>query len=334
MSNNTFEQAKRKYLHEQSEGNKNPFLILVIAIILIVVGIFFSKDNQDFIKNAKTTKGITYYERDRLKSSSEHDYYNIYVKYNVNGKEYYEYLRSEQLGGIANIGQKSGKEIILYYNPDNPTEIKDKSSNIIGIFIIGFGGIILLSVVGDFIYRKIKGLKMDDSTHNYTTAENVANFGEEVDNKTEFFEKASTIEEIASNAKKIICVIVCVLIIGFGILCIVKDNEFSSNSMSIVATVSRIEKTEKRDYDNKRYIDTEVYVKYNVDGKQYEEKIDMNTNNLTRGSRVKIYYNANNPSEIKKSNEIKYTGYIIVAAGVILLIGCLLFTTNISYIKS
>lgn len=333
MSNNAFEQAKREYLDKQSKGNKNPFLIFVVAIILIVVGVFASNDNQDFIKNAKITKGITYYERDRLKSSSESDYYNIYVKYNVNGKEYYEYLKSEQLGGIANIGQKSGKEITIYYNPDNPTEIKDKSSNIICIFIMGFGGIILLSVVGDFIYRKVKDLKMDDSTPNYVTAEKVVNFWKEVDNKTELFEKTSTIEKIASNSKKIIGGIVCVLIIGFGILCVVKDNEFSDNSMSIVATVSRIEKTEKRDFDNNRYIDTEVYVKYNVDGKQYEEKIDINANDLTQGSRVNIYYNVNNPKEIKNSNEIKYTGYIIIAAGVIFLIGCLLFPTNIAYIK-
>lgn len=213
MNDYGFEKMKRDYLERQKEPNQNPFLFLIVAILMIVGGFVFNNYTQDRIKDFKTATGIAYYERDSLKSSAGSTYYNVYVKYTINGKEYYEYLRNEQ-GGLTN---KNGKQVTFYYNPNNPSEIVDKSSSIIGPFFIGFGIVILLAFIGDFTYRKIKGFKMDDPTPNYMAAEKVANFVEDLNNETGFYNKFVTAQKAASKIKRIGNIIACILIILIGI---------------------------------------------------------------------------------------------------------------------
>ena len=332
MSSKMYEQIKREYLSEAARPNKNTSLLFIIGIILIFVGIYFYNNNENYIKNAQVTTGIAYYERDWTKSTSEKDYYDVYVKYNVNGKEYYERLKgTERNRDAITIGSENGKEITIYYNPDNPAEIKDKSGSKGGIILIILGVIVVLAVIGDFIYRRTKKIDMDDPGPNYTAAEKVVNFFDKIENKTGLSEKIETAETVFERISKIIVAIFCVLIIGFGILCVVTDNSFSSNSKEVVATVSKITKTEKRDSDNKRYIATDVYVKYEVNGIQYEEQIDMSSKDLKQGSKVKIFYNTKNPREIKTTNEKKFTGYIIILFGCIFLIASIFLPTKIRY---
>ena len=327
MSSYNFERAKKEYLNRQSQGNSGQFLIFIVSIILIIVGVYINSKNQDFIKNAKTTTGIAYYERNSSKSTSESDYYDVYVKYTVNGKEYYERLKSEELSGVS-FSKKSGKEITIYYNPENPAQIKDNSSNYIGIIVIGIGIVIFLVVIGDFIYRKSKGIKMNDPTPNKTAAEKVADFWENVDNNTGLFDKMEKAEKIVLNVKRIIGIIIGIIIIVFGLFNVIMDNSFSKNSKETKAYVSRIEQVEKRDSNNKRYIDTEVYVRYNIDEKVYEKKLNISPSNLTQGSTVTIFYNVDNPNEIKTTNKMQFTGFIIIAVGVFILIAFLLFGNN------
>ena len=332
MSSKMYEQMKREYLSEASRTNKNTPLLLIIGIILIFVGIYFYNNNEDYIKNAKATTGIVYYERDSIRSSREKDYYDVYVKYNVNGKEYYERLKGQEISrDTITIGNENGKEITIYYNPDNPAEIKDKSASKGGIIVIIIGVLMVVAVIGDFIYRRTKKIDMDDSTPNYTAAEKVVNFFDNVESKTGIFEKTETVGTVIAKVGKIAVSIFCLLIIGFGILCVVTDNSFSSNSKEVVATVSKITNTEKRDSDNKRYIATDVYVKYEVNGIQYEEQIDMSSKDLKQGSKIKIFYNTKNPSEIKTTNKMQFTGFIIILVGFVFFISSIFLPTKIQY---
>lgn len=131
MTSDEFRRAKEDFLRRQTGGSNNPVLLLVVAIICIVVGVFLNNGAQAFLGNAYTTKGILHYEKNFSKSTSEIDYYDVYVNYTVDGKEYYERLKGEEYSGNLRMLRKEGKEINIYYNPDNPKDIRDVDSNII-----------------------------------------------------------------------------------------------------------------------------------------------------------------------------------------------------------
>ena len=103
------------------------FLFFIIGIIFFAAGSAILISGNSFMKNAeKTTAEISeidsYYSGSSRLGSKKH--YNVIVEYVVDG-EVYERTLNEY-----NSGMYEGKEIEIYYNPDNPSEIKTGSKNI------------------------------------------------------------------------------------------------------------------------------------------------------------------------------------------------------------
>lgn len=131
-----------------------------LGIILIVFGVIIfgiNKENQNYIKtNAIVSRMDLVRESYIDENHNEVEAtYNVYVKYNVDGKEY-----EEELGELS--GYKENQEITIYYNPDDPVKITQTKSLVLPIVMILFG---FVSFVGGIIsglnaIKKIK--KMND----------------------------------------------------------------------------------------------------------------------------------------------------------------------------
>ena len=131
-----------------------------LGIILIVIGVIIfgiNKENQNYIKtNAIVSRMDLVRESYIDENHNEVEAtYNVYVKYNVDGKEY-----EEELGELS--GYKENQEITIYYNPDDPVKITQTKSLVLPIVMILFG---FVSFVGGIIsglnaIKKIK--KMSD----------------------------------------------------------------------------------------------------------------------------------------------------------------------------
>lgn len=80
---------------------------------------------------------------------------------------------------------------------------------------------------------------------------------------------------------------------------------YKINGIEATATVYDIDKTirYKTEYDDdgnsyeKKEETCEVYIQYDVDGKEYKTNLDVRDCNMNIGQKVKIYYNKDNPSE-------------------------------------
>ncbi len=132
------------------------FLFFIIGIIFFAVGSSILISGNSFMKNAeKTTAEISeidsYYSGSSRLGSKKH--YNVTVEYVVDG-EVYERTLNEY-----NSGMYEGKEIEIYYNPDNPSEIKT-GPKILEIIFMGIGG--LFAVIGGRISLKKRG---KETTH-------------------------------------------------------------------------------------------------------------------------------------------------------------------------
>ena len=131
-----------------------------LGIILIVFGVIIfgiNKENQNYIKtNAIVSRMDLVRESYIDENHNEVEAtYNVYVKYNADGKEY-----EEELGELS--GYKENQEITIYYNPDDPVKITQTKSLVLPIVMILFG---FVSFVGGIIsglnaIKKIK--KMSD----------------------------------------------------------------------------------------------------------------------------------------------------------------------------
>lgn len=127
-----------------------------LGIILIVFGVIIfgiNKENQNYIKtNAIVSRMDLVRESYIDENHNEVEAtYNVYVKYNVDGKEY-----EEELGELS--GYKENQEITIYYNPDDPVKITQTKSLVLPIVMILFG---FVSFIGGIIsgFNAIKRIK-------------------------------------------------------------------------------------------------------------------------------------------------------------------------------
>ena len=67
--------------------------------------------------------------------------------------------------------------------------------------------------------------------------------------------------------------------------------------------------------------DYEVYVNYNVDGKDYSEKTDYYAGNYKEGMEIKIFYNPDNPSQIHGDSGT--FGIVIMIVGAVVTVICI-----------
>ena len=92
--------------------------------------------------------------------------------------------------------------------------------------------------------------------------------------------------------------------------------EFLKTANKTTAIITNIE--------YKSMIDDEidnVYIKYYVDGKEYNGKLDEISSNMYTGKEIDIFYNINNPNDFIQNNKVsnvifKYFGYLFMIVGI------------------
>lgn len=131
-----------------------------LGIILIVFGVIIfgiNKENQNYIRTNAIVSRMDLVRESYIDENHNvvEATYNVYVKYNVDGKEY-----EEELGELS--GYKENQEITIYYNPDDPVKITQTKSLVLPIVMILFGFVSFVSgiISGLNAIKRIK--KMND----------------------------------------------------------------------------------------------------------------------------------------------------------------------------
>ena len=133
--------------------NKLEYLVWIIfaslGLIFIVVGLvvylcFFNYQNK--IETTGTITKISAYPNDN----------DVYVSYNVNGKDYENILN----GYASNFYE--GKKIKIYYDKDNPNKIGMKSLDLLFLIFPSIG-LIFLIIGGLGIFVKVKKKRLEKS---------------------------------------------------------------------------------------------------------------------------------------------------------------------------
>lgn len=135
--------------------NKVMLIFLIVGALFAGVGLFVWNDTNNFINNALETEATIERIDERYHGDGDTDY-DVYVSYFVDGKSYYEELNS------YNSSMREGKNITIYYNPDDPSEIMSNDGSIIGIIFMVIGGIAVLITLIFFIndFKKKRKGKM------------------------------------------------------------------------------------------------------------------------------------------------------------------------------
>lgn len=129
-------------------------IFTVIGIILILIGVFVGINIFKYDNKENTIGTIT-----NISSHIDNDgdrNYEVYVTYNVDGKKY-----ESKLNGYSSSFYE-GKEIEIYYDKDNPSEIGVKSLDLVFLIFPGIG-LIFFIIGGTGIIIKIKRIKFEKS---------------------------------------------------------------------------------------------------------------------------------------------------------------------------
>lgn len=116
----------------------------------------------------------------------------------------------------------------------------------------------------------------------------------------------------------IIYAIVGIIFLIIGIAISVHNNNFLKNAQQTNAVISRVEKEYYKDSDGDRKTKHNVWVKYEINGKQYEELLDYYSSNMREGDTIIINYSPDDPSEIITNTGSKILDLVIIPLGSIL----------------
>ena len=78
---------------------------------------------------------------------------------------------------------QDGKTATIYYDIENPSKIVSKKNSSAGIFVMGFGGLLVIFAVFYIIYSLSKGRKLSDNSLSQEAAEKFADKMENFLNK-------------------------------------------------------------------------------------------------------------------------------------------------------
>ncbi len=123
------------------DGNKVVKIVMAIfffvGALFVVLGFFLWNETNSFMKSAKKTEATITRINERYHGDGDSDY-DVYVSYFVDGKSYNEELNT------YNSSMREGKNVTIYYNPDNPSEIMSGDSSFIVIIFLIIGSIFVL----------------------------------------------------------------------------------------------------------------------------------------------------------------------------------------------
>lgn len=132
-------------------------IMMGLGIALLIAGFISSKVMDNFYQKAvQTTATIVYFRDNKLLSDDP----NVYVRYNVNNKEYVEKL------GFYDDTMKVEDTVYIYYNPDVPGNIKYVGAQNPTIIMYILGGIAfaigaIVGIIRARIHRKIEDRKAE-----------------------------------------------------------------------------------------------------------------------------------------------------------------------------
>lgn len=113
----------------------------------------------------------------------------------------------------------------------------------------------------------------------------------------------------------IIYAIVGIIFLIVGIIISVHNNNFLKNAQQTNAVISRIEKEYYYDSDGERKAKHSAWVKYEINGKQYEELLDYYSSDMREGYTIIINYSPDDPSKIITNIGSKILGFVIIPLG-------------------
>lgn len=119
-----------------------------------------------------------------------------------------------------------------------------------------------------------------------------------------------------------------IILIVFGIVMFIINNN-NRNYIKIEAIVSKTELVEDAHYDaNDTYVEAtyNVYVKYTVDGKEYNEELGE-FSNYKENDKITIYYNPDDPKQITQTKSI-ILPIVFIVGGCISLVGGIISAIN------
>lgn len=109
----------------------------IIGALIIFGGFKLQESNTKFLEIAQTTMAeIT--DIDVYYDSDGDSHHTVFVEFDVDNKEYFGTLNE------YNSGMYIGKEVNIYYDPQNPNIFKGSSSKYAGYLLSGFGAIFFL----------------------------------------------------------------------------------------------------------------------------------------------------------------------------------------------
>ena len=143
-----------------------------IGTLFLIIGIFICTNQFNYKDKINTTAIIT--DISSYKDFDGKKEHRVYVKYNVNEKEY----ESELNGYASNFYE--GKEINIYYDKNNPKKIGMKSLNFVFLIFPGLG-LIFAGIGYTGILRRVakkrneNNLKLDGEPINASYVETITN---------------------------------------------------------------------------------------------------------------------------------------------------------------
>lgn len=114
--------AKRRSVANASLGAGIIFIIAGLIFFFVCVGLVI--DTNKFAETAQeTTAVITDVQKTRVRRNGKYRTdYDIYVQYEVDGVTY-----NEELNGGSSV-MREGQTLIVYYNPENPRDVRSSKS--------------------------------------------------------------------------------------------------------------------------------------------------------------------------------------------------------------
>jgi len=277
---------------------------VLVGIASIAYGIALIVDDRNFKKTAKETMAVIT-EIHKSRDSEGYEEHKVHVKFSADGKEYKGELDS------WSPEMKKGKEVKVYYNPDNPQNLRGDGISISSLISVPIGTLFFLIGFICFIIlykqRKRESLKGDNRHY-----EDPRRNADAVQKKS----KRST--NTIFLALLAFFILVLIGVIAGGIALVVKDKNFKKTAKETMATITEIYTYRDSGGDTSH----RVYVKFSVDGEEYEGKLGSYHLGMQKGQEVKICYNPDNP-QIFNDGNTSIAGFVLIALGTICLIACL-----------
>lgn len=132
-------------------------IFMLAGIGMVIGGFAFRKNSKKFYTTAEQTTATidTIYEY--VSADTDHDIrHDVYVSYDTQKGEHYSNI---DLGWYQS-GMEEGQTLAVYYNPNNPRDVRTQEGSMTGFIVITLLGVVFVLVGGIFAFV----VKLDNSS--------------------------------------------------------------------------------------------------------------------------------------------------------------------------